>query len=201
MGLCGNFTLACTVLHYPKDAQVGCVRPIGSYWTRLEFPRNERTRKTSFVKMHQHSSRKARRPGFAYGKMPLLYCTRIASFYSRYAYPCHYKRMPRPTFFRLSRIKRHKRPCAYYSSTNASFHVPLMGDLVFKLNPGPVRSLDNGSCSIVSRQWQSDTTTVLPNTGNPIVAIVSQRAYQELRADRDLIEIRPSRMDIRLQML
>lgn len=133
--------------------------------------------------------------------MPLLYCTRIASFYSRYAYPCHNKRMPRPTFFRLSRIKRHKRPCAYYSSTNASFHVPLMGDLVFKLNPGPVRSLDNGSCSIVSRQWQSDTTTVLPNTGNPIVAIVSQRAYQELRADRDLIEIRPSRMDIRLQML
>ena len=33
--------LACTVLRYPKDAQVGCV---GSYWTRLEFPRNETTR-------------------------------------------------------------------------------------------------------------------------------------------------------------
>ena len=39
-----------------------------------------------------------------------------------------------------------------------------------------------------------------------MAAIVSQRLYQELRADRDtrnLIEIRPSRMDIRLhqQML
>ena len=93
-----------------------------------------------------------------------------------------------------------------YSSTNALFHVPLTGDLVFKLNPGPVRSLDNGSCSIVSRQWQSDTTTALPNIGNPIAAIVSQCAYQELRANRDtrnLIEIRPSRMNMRLhqQML
>ena len=48
-----------------------------------------------------------------------------------------------------------------------------------------MRSLDNGSCSIVSRQWQSDTTTALPNIGNPIAAIVSQCAYQELRADRD----------------
>ena len=82
-----------------------------------------------------------------------------------------------------------------------------IGDLVFKLNPSPVRSqLHNGSCSIVSRQWQSDTTTALPNAGNPMAAIVSQRPYQELRADRDtrnLIEIRPSRMDIRLhqQML
>ena len=82
-----------------------------------------------------------------------------------------------------------------------------IGDLVFKLNPSPVRpQLHNGSCSIVSRQWQSDTTTALPNAGNPMATIVSQRPYQELRADRDtrnLIEIRPSRMDIRLhqQML
>ena len=36
--------LACTVLCYPRNAQVGCVRPIGSYWTRLEFPCNETTR-------------------------------------------------------------------------------------------------------------------------------------------------------------
>lgn len=50
--------LACTVLRYPKDAQVGCVRPIGSYWTRLEFSRNETIREISFVKMHQYSSRK-----------------------------------------------------------------------------------------------------------------------------------------------
>ena len=107
--------------------------------------------------------------------------------------------MPRPTFYRLPRIKRHKRPCAYYSNTNASFHVPLVGDLVIKLNR-------SWPCEIF-RQWllfncfQSGTTTALPNTGNPIATIVSQRAYQELRAHRDtsnLIEIRPSRMGIRL---
>ena len=40
--------------------------------------------------------------------------------------------MPRPIFFRPPRITRHKRPCTYYSSTNASFYVPLRGDLVFK---------------------------------------------------------------------
>ena len=206
--------LACTVLRYPKDAQVGCVRPIGSYWTRLEFPRNETTRENficqdALVLISKSSSTRIciwdKRVSLT-EKMPLLYCTRIASFYSIYAYTCNYKGMPCPTFLRLPRIKSHKRPCAYYSSTNASCHVPLLGDLVFKLNPGPVRSLDNGSCSIVSRQWQSDTTTALPNTGNPIAVTVSQRAYQELRADRDtrnLIEIRPTRMDIRLyqQML
>ena len=92
-------------------------------------------------------------------------------------------------------------------ATDGRVVAKFIGDLVFKLNPSPVRSqLHNGSCSIVSRQWQSDTTTALPNAGNPMAAIVSQRPYQELRADRDtrnLIEIRPSRMDIRLhqQML
>ena len=34
-------------------------------------------------------------------------------------------------------IKRHKRPCIYYSGSNATFHPLLIGDLVFKLNPGP----------------------------------------------------------------
>ena len=43
--------LACTVLRYPRDAQVGCVRPIGSYWTRLEFPRNETTRENFIFKI------------------------------------------------------------------------------------------------------------------------------------------------------
>ena len=168
--------LACTVLRCPKDAKVGCVRPIGSYWTRLEFPRNETIRENficrdASVRITKSPSTKIciwdKRVSLT-EKMPLLYCTRIASFYLRYAYTCHYKGMPRPTFFRLPRITRHKRLCTYYSSTNASFHVPLRGDLVFKLNPGPVRPLENGSCSIVSRQWQGDTMTALPNTGNPI---------------------------------
>lgn len=34
--------------------------------------------------------------------------------------------------------RRSKRPCLYYANTKASFHLPLDGNLVFKLNPGPV---------------------------------------------------------------
>ena len=35
-------------------------------------------------------------------------------------------------------FRRHKRPCAYYANSNATFHLMLdVGDLVFKLNPGP----------------------------------------------------------------
>ena len=35
------------------------------------------------------------------------------------------------------KIKRRKRPCAYYSNSTATFHCLLVGGLVFKLNPGP----------------------------------------------------------------
>ena len=39
--------------------------------------------------------------------------------------------------FRRPRIRRHRCLWAYYSNTSASFHPFLIGDLVFKLNPGP----------------------------------------------------------------
>lgn len=38
---------------------------------------------------------------------------------------------------RYVRIRRYKRPCAYYSNSTATFRPLLIGDLVFKLNPGP----------------------------------------------------------------
>ena len=38
---------------------------------------------------------------------------------------------------RKSKLKRSKRPCSFYSNTTATFHCLLIGDLVFKLNPGP----------------------------------------------------------------
>ena len=43
----------------------------------------------------------------------------------------------RPLFQRRRKIRRHRRPWAYYSNTTATFHDLLIGDLVFKLNPGP----------------------------------------------------------------
>ena len=45
-----------------------------------------------------------------------------------------------PTFrscLSVGRHKRHKRLCIYYSGSSATFHPLLIGDLVFKLNPGP----------------------------------------------------------------
>ena len=36
------------------------------------------------------------------------------------------------------KFRRHKCPCSYYSNSMAVFHLPLVGDLVFKLSPGPV---------------------------------------------------------------
>ena len=35
------------------------------------------------------------------------------------------------------KIKRNKCRCAYYANSTATFHCPLEGDLIFKLNPGP----------------------------------------------------------------
>ena len=61
------------------------------------------------------------------------------------------------------KIRRHKRPGAYYSNTTATFHALLIGDLVFKLNPGP--------------------------TGNRIPVIVSSRSDHQHKAQLT----RPSR--------
>lgn len=44
---------------------------------------------------------------------------------------------PCPASHRQRKIRGHKRPCAYYSNPTATFHALLVGDLVFKLNPGP----------------------------------------------------------------
>ena len=68
---------------------------------------------------------------------------------------------------RRHKIKRHKSPCIYYPNTVAAFNVELIGDLTFKLNPGP--SLDgNNSIIISARTYRSRTTRP---------SIVSRNAY------------------------
>ena len=39
---------------------------------------------------------------------------------------------------RRPRIRRHGRPCAYYANSCATFRLSICGELIFKLNPGPV---------------------------------------------------------------
>ena len=43
-------------------------------------------------------------------------------------------------FRRGRKIRRYKCPCVYYNNSTAVFHAQLVGDLVFKLNPGPTSS-------------------------------------------------------------
>ena len=51
----------------------------------------------------------------------------------------YYFLLRHPKFRSCLSIKRRKRPCIYYSGSSATFHPLLIGDLVFKLNPGPTR--------------------------------------------------------------
>lgn len=66
---------------------------------------------------------------------------------SRYMTPC-------PASQRQRKIRRHKRPCAYYSNPTATFHALLVGDLVFKLNPGPTVNCAPAVVSTRSDQQQ-----------------------------------------------
>ena len=70
-------------------------------------------------------------------------------------------------FHRRIRIRRHKCPCTYYPNTTAQFHLLLKGDLVFKLNPGPVTN--SAVTTIVSRRCDNTTTHKKPKrTRNPM---------------------------------
>ena len=52
-----------------------------------------------------------------------------------------HKGAPRLAFLRRSGAKRQRRPCIYYFNATATFSPLLLGDLVFKLNPGPAYTL------------------------------------------------------------
>ena len=55
---------------------------------------------------------------------------------------------------RMIKIKRSKCPCAYYSNSTATFQCLLQGDLVFKLNAGPMddQSTIHAHCSVTRRR-------------------------------------------------
>ena len=75
------------------------------------------------------------------------------------------------------KFRRHKCPCLYYSNSVASIHLPLTGDLVFKLNPGPVQnrtptiatSIRNHRSSYHSNQRSNvDNLRNLTNLNSPL---------------------------------
>ena len=73
----------------------------------------------------------------------------------------HYPRSFAPVrlIFKQYKVKRTKRPCAYYSNTCATFHCTLEGDLVFKLNPGPVNNSDHSIPSYYSLRRRAPSNT------------------------------------------
>ena len=52
------------------------------------------------------------------------------------------------TYRTCFRISRHMRPCLYYSNSTSTFHPMLIGDLIFKLNPGSVNGTIPTICSV-----------------------------------------------------
>ncbi|EDO36157.1 predicted protein [Nematostella vectensis] len=62
--------------------------------------------------------------------------------------------------FGFSRAKKCSRPCLYYPNTTATFRVQLEGDLVFKLNPGPLGHDDGSLKNTTNRQWSHTTGRV-----------------------------------------
>lgn len=89
-----------------------------------------------------------------------------------------------------SKIKRAKRPCAYYCNSSATFHCPLEGDLVFKLNPGPMddQQTIRSHCSLVRR---SSLTTRTRNLSN---LITINRAPPSMRLNTFLSTVNTSFM-------
>ena len=85
------------------------------------------------------------------------YCERVISI------DLH-KGTPRPAFLRRFGAKRQKRLCIYYFNTSATFCLLLLGDLVFKLNPGPAHT--SSRLNVLKQNTQSSSLT--QNTGNLI---------------------------------
>ncbi|CAB4005804.1 Hypothetical predicted protein [Paramuricea clavata] len=90
---------------------------------------------------------------------------------------CIFKRHPfvgntatgNPKFRRRVKIKKHNCPCSYYSGSTATFRLPLIGDLLFKLNPGPITPVLNSIPVIVSsRTYNTNRSCVHRCTGNII---------------------------------
>ncbi|CAB4009259.1 Hypothetical predicted protein [Paramuricea clavata] len=71
----------------------------------------------------------------------------------------------------LVRTKRHKRPCAYYPNSTASFHLLLIGDLVFKLNPGPDSKQQCPIKPIVSVRGSSSFVPIVERNPNNLIKI------------------------------
>ena len=75
-------------------------------------------------------------------------------------------------------MKRHKRPCSYHPNSSATFNMELIGDLTFKLNPGPTmnRTIPVIVSSQAKRSHATRPSTVLQKRHPRLQQLLSQRS-------------------------
>ena len=93
----------------------------------------------------------------------------------------------KPKFALLSstkvKFRRHKCPCSYYSNSMATFHLPLVGDLVFKLNPGPVIHSTPRIASTVQNSNIYRNKSLLSSCNASTICLLNIRSLRNKTAD------------------
>ena len=81
------------------------------------------------------------------------------------------------------KFRRHKCPCSYYTNSMAVFHPPLVGDLVFKLNPGPVTN--STPCTTLTLQSNNihRNKSVLSSCNSLTMCLLNIRSLRNKTAD------------------
>ena len=93
----------------------------------------------------------------------------------------------KPRFALLSstkvKFRRHKCPCSYYSNSMATFHLPLVGDLVFKLNPGPVTNSTPPITSTLQNSNIHRNKSMLSSCNSLTMCLLNMRSLRNKIAD------------------
>lgn len=81
------------------------------------------------------------------------------------------------------KFRRHKCPCGYNSNSMATFHLPLVGDLVFKLNPGPVVNSTPRIASTVQNNNIHRNKSLLSSCYSLTMCLLNIRSLRNKTAD------------------
>lgn len=81
------------------------------------------------------------------------------------------------------KFRRHKCPCGYNSNSMATFHLPLVGDLVFKLNPGPVVNSTPRIASTVQNSNIHRNKSLLSSCYSLTMCLLNIRSLRNKTAD------------------
>ena len=81
------------------------------------------------------------------------------------------------------KFRRHKCPCSCYSNSMAVFHLPLVSDLVFKLNPGPVANSTPRIASTLRNNNIHRNKSLLSSCNSLTMCLLNIRSLRNKTAD------------------